>query len=815
MASLSRHFRSSLRLTPALLVAVPASTLIARTYTLDLNADLPAVQRGHLDLGSTAPDGRSITANSFYIEQNGRPFMPVIGEFHFSRYPAEEWETELLKMKAGGINTVATYVFWNMHERTEGNFDWSGDLDLHRFIETTKRVGLQMILRVGPFDHGEIRNGGLPDWLYGRAFEIRSNDPAYLKVVERLYTAIAQQVRGLLFKDGGPIIGIQIENEYQHSAAPWEIRYAGSPKEFTVASRDVEVTHGGVSVSDIKNKNAEYGSDHMLNLKQIAKRCGLDAPLYTATGWGNAAIIAKGSLPVTAAYPYPFWTPKATPSPFYLFADLHRHPDYAPVSFDPTQYPSLPAELGAGISTTYARRSYVPEDSVEPMIVRVLGSGSNGIGYYMYHGGANPVFDKFYDEDASGLPKINYDYQAPLGQYGRAKDHYFSLRLLHHFLASYGERLAPLGSILSEENASITATDTSTLRFAARAAKGSGFIFICNFQDHVETHDIKDVALSLRAATRTVTIPSRGSLTVKRDLAAVLPVNLDLDGVPLRSATVQPLSILRSKDGISRYVFFSIDGFPPELVFEKGAVSETENCQVQIENGATIVNGPSDRCFAFKIDGKPILIVPRKLALDAVNIGEGRLLFSDSTAFVRDDNVVLHVSKSERADVFVYPAISGDLQVAGAGQQTIEPQSRTMSGIRLIFEPVKYSASWREITSRRYALKVDSPLGALHDVFLQVDYTGDTGMAFVDGQMIDDHFYSGRPWEIGLRSFIPKIEGKEIVFIFQSMKADATYLDDIPTRFRPAFTDSKKELLEVRGVKFTPEYEATLKFPSN
>ena len=147
------------------ILVIPA---FCRTYSLDLRADFPAVKRGELDLGGKGPNGGSIEVNSFYLEQNGRPFVPVIGEFHFSRYPSSEWEEELRKMKAGGINTVATYVFWNMHERSPDHFDWSGDLDLRRFIELTQKVGLQMVLRVGPFDHGEIRNGGLPDWLYGQ-----------------------------------------------------------------------------------------------------------------------------------------------------------------------------------------------------------------------------------------------------------------------------------------------------------------------------------------------------------------------------------------------------------------------------------------------------------------------------------------------------------------------------------------------------------------------------------------------------------------------------------------------------------------------
>lgn len=93
---------------------------------------------------------------------------------------------------------------------------------MRRFIELCGQRGLNFVLRIGPFVHGEWRNGGLPDWLYGQPFGVRSNDPRYLAHVGRFYNEIGAQVEGLLFRDGGPIIAIHIENEYMHAGAPWE-----------------------------------------------------------------------------------------------------------------------------------------------------------------------------------------------------------------------------------------------------------------------------------------------------------------------------------------------------------------------------------------------------------------------------------------------------------------------------------------------------------------------------------------------------------------------------------------------------------------
>ena len=192
---------------------------------------------------------------------------------------------------------------------------------------------MKTLVRIGPFCHGEIRNGGIPDWLYGRPFLIRTNDREYLKYVDRLYAEIASQLEGFFHKDGGCIIGIQLENELQHSAAPWAIRYPDQPIDYTVADYDVQNTKFGVSVQEQDIQSPEAGNQHMKTLKEIALSHGMEVPLYTATGWGNAAIIPQEVIPVTAAYTYPTWADIGM-SPFYLFRDIHTTPDYSPVRYE-------------------------------------------------------------------------------------------------------------------------------------------------------------------------------------------------------------------------------------------------------------------------------------------------------------------------------------------------------------------------------------------------------------------------------------------------------------------------------------------------
>ena len=191
---------------------------------MEYQIDLSRYQEGtRFDLGKdfkgSSPAGEWISFNNYYMEKNGKPFFPVAGELHYSRMEASRWEDELIKMRMGGINVVSTYLFWNHIEEEEGVFDFTGRRDLRRFVSLCGKHGMYVILRVGPFDHGEVRNGGLPDWLYGKPFEVRHTNEEFLRYVRRLYGKIGEQTRGLFYQDGGPVIAVQLDNEYMHSSA--------------------------------------------------------------------------------------------------------------------------------------------------------------------------------------------------------------------------------------------------------------------------------------------------------------------------------------------------------------------------------------------------------------------------------------------------------------------------------------------------------------------------------------------------------------------------------------------------------------------
>ncbi|MDR1005052.1 MAG: beta-galactosidase, partial [Prevotellaceae bacterium] len=523
-----------------------------------------SITEGDFNLGGSNPAGERIDFNSYYMSVGDKPFIPIMGEIHYSRLPHQYWEEEILKVKSGGINVIAAYVFWNIHETEEGVFDWTGDRDLRRFLELCQKHNMYTLVRIGPFCHGEIRNGGLPDWIYGRPFEVRSNDEGYLFYVKRLYHNIAEQLKGLYYKDGGTIIGIQLENELQHSAAPWAFSYQGQSNEFTVADYDAALTRIGVSVQQSHSAYAEQGTQHLAMLKKIALSEGMVVPLYTVTGWGMAAILENETIPVTSAYPYPFWA-EPSPSPFFLFKDIQRNPDYSPVRYDGAKYPSFCAEMGVGIQITYTRRPRVAPEASEALMMRTLGSGSNGIGYYMYHGGLTPQRPGggFFSDEPMGVPKISYDFQAPIGEYGKVKPSYHFLRIIHLFLENFGDRLAPMGVVLPETNAAITPDNRETLRYAVRSDGQSGFVFLNNFQDHDTRIDQAVGGLNIKLTGETIRFPA---FTLKQGVSAILPFNLDMEGVLLKYTTAQPLAKVQT-GGKVHYIFYAHEGMAPVYQF--------------------------------------------------------------------------------------------------------------------------------------------------------------------------------------------------------------------------------------------------------
>ena len=492
---------------------------------------------------SVSAQGDTLRVDSKGVLLNGKPCIPVMGEFHYARYNPEEWKAELLKMKAGGITLVATYMFWIHHEEEMNIFDWSGQRNLRRFVETCAEVGLPLVLRMGPFCHGEVRHGGIPDWIVEGDYRIRTTDPAFMERARILYANAYNQVKGLLWKDGGPIVGIQLDNE-----------------------------HGG-----------EWA--YLQQLKDMARQIGFDVPLYTRTGWPQLSTSAVFGeiLPLYGDYSDGFWDRKLTDMPgaysdAYLFRDSKLSTVIASEQFTTTldeepSYPYFTCELGGGMMPSYHRRIRIEPLDIYAMSLVKIGSGSNLPGYYMYHGGTNPM-GKFHTMNEkqdtrymnhNDLPAVTYDFQTPLAQFGQINGHYHWLRRTHQFLADFGDALSHMDLNLPED-APTEAKVSDKLRWAVRSDGQSGYVFVNNYQRLRTLSPKKNVRFTLRLQDRTLRFPQK-AMTVPSGASCFFPFNLNVEGVTLDYATAQPFARLCHED-VTTLFLAEVKGIPVELMID-------------------------------------------------------------------------------------------------------------------------------------------------------------------------------------------------------------------------------------------------------
>ena len=182
-------------------------------HTLSVFALLAAMTAS----AQVAPQQRSFTIQGNHFALDGKPFQILAGEMHYARIPRAYWRDRMEMAKAMGLNTIATYVFWNVHEPEPGKFDFSGNADLPEFLREAQQEGLYVILRAGPYSCAEWDFGGLPAWLLSdpaKGMVVRTDDPAFMVPAKRWLMKLGQKVARYQIGRGGPIIAVQMENEY-------------------------------------------------------------------------------------------------------------------------------------------------------------------------------------------------------------------------------------------------------------------------------------------------------------------------------------------------------------------------------------------------------------------------------------------------------------------------------------------------------------------------------------------------------------------------------------------------------------------------
>lgn len=643
-----------------------------------------------------------------YMTKDGKPWFPMMGEFHFTRYPRQYWKESLYKMKAGGIEIVSTYVFWLHHEEVEKEYDFTGQRDLRAFVETVKECGMILFLRVGPWCHGEARNGGLPDWLLKKDYEVRTNNEEYFAEVTRYYKKIAQQVEGLYHKDGGPIIGLQIENEYGHCSG----------------------------------LQGEAGEDHMRRLTAIAKEVGMVVPYYTATGWGGA--VTGGLIPVMGGYCEAPWDQRLTeiePSGNYIFTeernDHNIGSDYGfgtGITFDITKAPFLTAELGGGLQVTHHRRPVAHPKDIGAMSMVKLGCGVNLLGYYMYHGGTNPEgkLTTLQESRETGypndLPVYSYDFSAPIREYGQMSGTFKEIKLLAMFVKDFGSALCDMTTDIPKSNP-LFQTNLKDLRTSVRRNKNSGFLFVNNYQRRYEMAEHTKVVLEVLLENEVITYPERD---IRNGDFFFLPFHMKVGDGELKSVMATPLCILKGDE--DTYVFYT------DQKAEYNWVRKPANAEVLTLNREEALN-------SFKLT----------LNREYLIITAGEVIESDSLYEILNRN---------REGLKSYPKLPTEpVGYCYTGEENGFSLYESTEAVEEC--KVSYTLLKEEADKKLYEIEI-SAQNEINDCFLRIDFGGDTAKLYVEDTWVGDWFYTGETWEIGLKRYgFPKKLQVEITALYE------------------------------------------------
>jgi hypothetical protein len=479
---------------------------------------------------------------------------------------------------------------------------------------------------------------------------------------------------------------------------------------------------------------------------------------------------------------------------------------------------------------SYHRRILVDPRDAESTTLIKLGSGSTLPGYYMYHGGVNPEgkLSTLMESQATGywndMPVKNYDFQAPLGQYGQIRAQYHLLRRLHLFLHEWGSELAGMPAAMPDQRPR-GKTDVDTLRWSVRSDGQSGFVFVDNYERLQDLPPKKNVQFDIQLPSGPVVFPQQ-PVTIPSGACLIWPFNLDLGpGVRLLWATAQPLTAV--DDGSVRTVFFTATGgVPAQFAFDPKGPPLAAATGTGIAARMPLADGRSLQIVV--LDNNDSLALWKGFWQ-----GRDRVFLTRAGLVLDGDNLRLTATNPADLTVAVCPPPSS-LEIKGVD---LEPES---DGVFRLYSPpvppvVQYKAACaevqpagppREIPSGSieqpvatapldsdfdkaavWRVSIPADIDLSTDPILRFHYAGDVARVTLDGKFITDDFYNGNAFDIGLRRHAPEIlRGDLRIDILPLRKGAPIYMAE---QGRPDFGKANS-VVALRSIEIIPRYQVQL-----
>uniref|UniRef100_A0A3Q3IGM4 Beta-galactosidase n=1 Tax=Monopterus albus TaxID=43700 RepID=A0A3Q3IGM4_MONAL len=324
-----------------------------------------------------APRSFSVDYKSNCFRKDGEEFRYISGSIHYNRIPRVYWKDRLLKMYMAGLNAIQTYIPWNYHEESPGQYNFSGEKDVEYFLQLAQKIGLLVILRPGPYICAEWDMGGLPAWLLTKKdIVLRSSDPDYIAAADKWMGKLLPMIKPYLYQNGGPIITVQVENEYgSYFACDYNyLRHLSNLFRTQLGKEVVLFTTDGAGVGYLK--------------------CGSIQGLYATVDFGPGTN-------VSAAF------------------DAQRHAE--------PHGPLVNSEFYTGwLDHWGSRHSTVSSAALVKSLNEILAMGAN-VNLYMFIGGTNFGYWNGANEPYGAQP-TSYDYDAPLTEAGDLTEKYFAIQ---------------------------------------------------------------------------------------------------------------------------------------------------------------------------------------------------------------------------------------------------------------------------------------------------------------------------------------------------------------------------------------------------